>query len=203
MEASLSGLLILAGVRPGYAVLATLGLETRDTLAAALAAALGTGYAQAPAALSVSTTAAVRAAVLAGAAPAVISELAVADDLAAGQLAEVRTPELDLRRTLRVIWAGAANPPACPARDLVRAHRQPGDIAETSGSFMSSVAGLDQRAPDRGAGTAAPARSPGPASPRWTPARRTRTAARRVPVPWSAGGLTALPAKEADYAVSD
>ena len=163
MEASLSGLLILAGVRPGYAVLATLayriasywlpllaglpqllpawlasfqaaaghpggpapdvvltavnsetvighvtegtadlgfrdgrisaaelaaaplvsregGSETRDTLAAALAAALGTGYAQAPAALSVSTTAAVRAAVLAGAAPAVISELAVADD---------------------------------------------------------------------------------------------------------------------------
>ena len=77
------------------------------------------GYAQAPAALSVSTTAAVRAAVLAGAAPAVISELAVADDLAAGRLAEVRTPELDLRRTLRVIWAGAANPPVGPARDLI------------------------------------------------------------------------------------
>ena len=128
------------------------GSETRDTLAAALAAALGTGYAQAPAALSVSTTAAVRAAVLAGAAPAVISELAVADDLAAGRVAEVRTPELDLRRTLRVIWAGAANPPAGPARDLV-AHRQPGDIAETSGSSMSSVVGLDQRAPDRGAGS--------------------------------------------------
>jgi molybdate transport repressor ModE-like protein len=95
------------------------GSGTRDTMAAALAAALGAGYAQAPAALSVSTTAAVRAAVLAGAAPAVISELAVADDLAAGRLAEVRTPELDLRRTLRVIWAGAANPPAGPARDLI------------------------------------------------------------------------------------
>jgi DNA-binding transcriptional LysR family regulator len=95
------------------------GSGTRDTLAAALAAVLGAGYAQAPAALSVSTTAAVRAAVLAGAAPAVISELAVADDLAAGRLAEVRTPGLDLRRTLRVIWAGAANPPAGPARDLV------------------------------------------------------------------------------------
>jgi hypothetical protein len=49
----------------------------------------------------------------------VISELAVADDLAAGRLAEIRTPELDLRRTLRVIWDGAANPPAGPARDLV------------------------------------------------------------------------------------
>jgi DNA-binding transcriptional LysR family regulator len=74
---------------------------------------------RAPAALSVSTTAAVRAAVLAGAAPAVISDLAVADDLAAGRLAEVRTPGLDLRRTLRVIWAGTANPTVGPARDLV------------------------------------------------------------------------------------
>lgn len=95
------------------------GSGTRDTLAAALAAALGAGYAQAPAAMSVSTTAAVRAAVLAGAAPAVISELAVADDLAAGRLAEVRIPGLDLRRTLRVIWAGGANPSAGAARDLV------------------------------------------------------------------------------------
>jgi molybdate transport repressor ModE-like protein len=95
------------------------GSGTRDTLAAALAAALGPGHAQAPAALSVSTTAAVRAAVLAGAAPAVISELAVAGDLAAGRLAEIRTPELDLRRTLRVIWAGAASPPAGAARDLL------------------------------------------------------------------------------------
>ena len=94
------------------------GSGTRDTLAAALGAALGPGYAQAPAALSLSTTAAVRAAVLAGAAPAVISELAVADDLAAGRLIEVQTPELDLRRSLRVIWAGAANPPAGAARDL-------------------------------------------------------------------------------------
>ena len=95
------------------------GSGTRDTLAAALAAVLGASYAPAPAALSVSTTAAVRAAVLAGAAPAVISALAVADDLAAGRLTEVRTSELDLRRALRVIWAGAANPPAGPARDLV------------------------------------------------------------------------------------
>src|SRR5690349_13283135 len=48
------------------------GSGTRDTLAAALAAALGPGAAQAHPALSVSTTAAVRSAVLAGAAPAVI-----------------------------------------------------------------------------------------------------------------------------------
>jgi DNA-binding transcriptional LysR family regulator len=95
------------------------GSGTRDTLAVALAAALGPEPARAPAALSVSTTAAVRAAVLAGAAPAVISELAVADDLAAGRLVEIAAPELDLRRTLRVIWAGPENPPAGAARDLV------------------------------------------------------------------------------------
>src|SRR5487761_1862944 len=68
------------------------GSGTRDTLTAALVAALGQGAAQAPAALSLSTTAALRAAVLAAAAPAVISELAIADDLASGRLVRVETP---------------------------------------------------------------------------------------------------------------
>lgn len=95
------------------------GSGTRDTLAAALAGALGPAATQAPAALSVSTTAAVRAAVLASAAPAVISELAVADELAAGRLIEIQAPELDMRRTLHAIWAGTRNPPAGPARDLI------------------------------------------------------------------------------------
>jgi molybdate transport repressor ModE-like protein len=95
------------------------GSGTRDTLSAALAAALGPGATQAPAALSLSTTAAVRAAVLAAAAPAVISELAVADDVIVGRLVEIHIPELDLRRTLRAIWDGAANPPAGVARELV------------------------------------------------------------------------------------
>jgi molybdate transport repressor ModE-like protein len=95
------------------------GSGTRDTLSAALAAALGPDARQAAPALSLSTTAAVRAAVLAGAAPAVISELAVADDLAAGRLVRVGTPELDLRRMLRAIWDGAKTPPAGAARDLI------------------------------------------------------------------------------------
>jgi molybdate transport repressor ModE-like protein len=95
------------------------GSGTRDTLSAALAAALGNGATQAQAALSLSTTAAARAAVLAGAGPAVISELAVADDLAAGRLVQIHMPELDLRRTLRAIWDGTKNPPAGVARDLV------------------------------------------------------------------------------------
>ena len=72
-----------------------------------------------PAALSVSTTAAVRAAVLAAAAPAVISELAVAEVLAAGRLIEIATPELDLRRVLRAIWDSTPQPPAGAARDLI------------------------------------------------------------------------------------
>jgi len=36
-----------------------------------------------------------------------------------GVLVEVPTPELDLRRSLRVIWADAASPPAGAARDLI------------------------------------------------------------------------------------
>jgi molybdate transport repressor ModE-like protein len=95
------------------------GSGTRDALDAALAAVLGPGTAQAPAALSLSTTAAVRSAVLAGAGPAVISELAVADDLAAARLTRIQTPDLDLRRTLRAIWDGPGNPPAGAARDLI------------------------------------------------------------------------------------
>ena len=95
------------------------GSGTRDTLSTALAATLGPHAAQARAALSVSTTAAVRAAALAGAAPAVVSELAVAGDLAVGRLIEIQIPELDLRRVLRVIWDGTRNPPAGAARDLI------------------------------------------------------------------------------------
>ncbi|MEU9156217.1 LysR family transcriptional regulator [Streptomyces sp. NPDC048417] len=105
------------------------GSGTRDTFAAALTAVLGPGAPQAPAALSLSTTAAIRSAALAGAAPAVISELAVADDLASGRLVAVQTPELDLRRTLRAVWDGATAPPSGAARDLIahiltRRHQQ-------------------------------------------------------------------------------
>jgi molybdate transport repressor ModE-like protein len=95
------------------------GSGAGQTLTAALTAAIGADIGQAPAALSVSTTAAARTAALAGAAPAVITELAVADDLAAGRLTSIEIPELDLKRTLRAVWNGSANPPAGPARDLV------------------------------------------------------------------------------------
>ncbi|MGY5014860.1 LysR family transcriptional regulator [Streptomyces sp. 900105755] len=95
------------------------GSGTLDTLTAALAAVLGPGAPQVVPALALPTTAAVRATALAGTAPAVISELAVKDDLATGRLVPVRTPELDLRRTLHVIWDGASTPPSGVARDLI------------------------------------------------------------------------------------
>ena len=95
------------------------GSGTSQTLTAALTATVGADVVQAPPALSVSTTAAARAAVLAGAGPAAITELAVADDLAAGRLTRIEIPGLDLNRALRAIWNGSASPPAGPARDLV------------------------------------------------------------------------------------
>jgi DNA-binding transcriptional LysR family regulator len=114
------------------------GSGAGQTLTAALTAAIGPDVVQAPAALSVSTTAAARTAALAGAAPAVITELAVADDLAAGRLTSIEIPGLDLKRTLRAVWNGSANPPAGPARDLV-AHilslrRKPGPRSRSASS---------------------------------------------------------------------
>jgi DNA-binding transcriptional LysR family regulator len=95
------------------------GSGTSQTLTAALTATVGADAEQAPPALSVSTTAAARAAVLAGAAPAAITEHAVADDLAAGRLTRIEVPGLNLDRALRAIWNGSASPPAGPAGDLV------------------------------------------------------------------------------------
>jgi DNA-binding transcriptional LysR family regulator len=66
-----------------------------------------------------STTAAVRTAVLAGAGPAVLSALVVAEDVAVGRLRVVPLTGLDLRRSLRAIWLGGRTPPAGAARRLI------------------------------------------------------------------------------------
>jgi molybdate transport repressor ModE-like protein len=100
------------------------GSGTRNALAAALAAALqrSPGAPQIPAppvALALSTTAAVRAAVLAGAGPAVLSELAVSEDLTSRRLTRVNVADLDLHRALRAIWTGGTTPPSGAARDLL------------------------------------------------------------------------------------
>jgi DNA-binding transcriptional LysR family regulator len=96
-----------------------LGSGTRDSLTMALQQALGDRMQQPPPVLELSSSAAVRAAVLAGAGPAVMSQLAVADDLAVGRLRAITIPELDLRRQLQAIWVGGRTPPAGAVRDLL------------------------------------------------------------------------------------
>lgn len=54
--------------------------------------------------LELSTSSGVRSAVAAGAGPAVLSDLAVRDDVAAGRLVEVAVRGVDLTRRLRAVW---------------------------------------------------------------------------------------------------
>jgi DNA-binding transcriptional LysR family regulator len=77
------------------------GSGTRETLDTALRR-LGAG--PVTPLLELGSNAAVRNAVVAGAGPAVISELAVAGDLADGRLVRVDVEGLDLRRALRAVW---------------------------------------------------------------------------------------------------
>ncbi|KZS74452.1 LysR family transcriptional regulator [Mycobacterium kansasii] len=91
----------------------------RDSLTVALRQVLGDEVRQAPPVLELSSAAAMRAAVLAGAGPAAMSRLAVADDLAVGRLSAVPVPELDLRRQFRAIWVGGRTPPAGAIRELL------------------------------------------------------------------------------------
>ena len=95
------------------------GSGTREALTQALHRALGVQFVQAAPVMALSTTSAVRVAVLAGAGPAVLSALTVADDLATGRLAGITVADMDLRRTLRAVWVGDRVPPAGAARDLL------------------------------------------------------------------------------------
>jgi molybdate transport repressor ModE-like protein len=94
------------------------GSGTRQVLDDAIAAAAPGDHRAAPA-LELPATTAIRHAVLAGAGPAVLSLLAVRDDIAAGRLVRVRLHDLPLRRQLQVIWPEGPVP-AGPARDLLR-----------------------------------------------------------------------------------
>ncbi|MFD0841622.1 LysR family transcriptional regulator [Williamsia serinedens] len=95
------------------------GSGTRLFLDAALRTVNGPDRTPVAPAAEMPTASGVRAAAAAGTGPAVISRLAVEDDLAMGRLVCVRTAGLDLHRPLRAIWLGGATPPAGPARDLV------------------------------------------------------------------------------------
>jgi DNA-binding transcriptional LysR family regulator len=85
----------------------------------ALRRSLGDGVQQAPPVLELPTAAAMRAAVLAGAGPAAMSRLTVADDLAVGRLSAITFSHLDLRRELRAIWVGGRAPPAGAIRSFL------------------------------------------------------------------------------------
>ncbi|WP_329521263.1 LysR family transcriptional regulator [Spirillospora sp. NBC_01491] len=100
-------------------VLREQGSGTREVLDRALASFGGTA---APL-LQLASTTALKAAAVSGAGPLVVSELAVADELAGGRLVAVPVPELDLSRPLRAVWP-AGQRPAGPARDLLSLTRQ-------------------------------------------------------------------------------
>jgi len=75
------------------------------------------GLEQVPPAAELSSTTAIKAAVTAGAWPAVLSSLAVAAELAAGTLCAVPVTGIDLGRKLMAVWAEGRRL-AGPARDL-------------------------------------------------------------------------------------
>lgn len=91
------------------------GSGTRETADHALVAA---GAHPVRPLLELGSSTAVRSAVVDGAGPALISELAVAGDLAEGRLVEVPTTGLNLRRTLRAVWR-TGTLPAGPAAALL------------------------------------------------------------------------------------
>jgi DNA-binding transcriptional LysR family regulator len=92
---------------------------TRTTAEAALAP-----HATPAPLLELSTSGAVLAAVAAGAGPAILSELAIRDNLAAHRVVPVTTRGVDFRRPLRAVWPHGQRPSRL-ARDLLAIARQP------------------------------------------------------------------------------
>jgi DNA-binding transcriptional LysR family regulator len=101
-------------------VLREAGSGTRETLVRALSRCgvdLGRSH------LELASTAAVKAAVLAGDTAAVLSRLAVSTELADGRFVEIGVRGLDLRRQLRAVWRPSSRP-AGAAADLLRQTRE-------------------------------------------------------------------------------
>lgn len=90
------------------------GSGTRETLESRLSRY---GAPAAPA-LQLSTSTSIRAAALAGGAPAVLSELTVRAELAAGRLVEIPLDGPSLDRKLKAVWP-RGRPPVGPARTLL------------------------------------------------------------------------------------
>jgi DNA-binding transcriptional LysR family regulator len=100
-------------------------LAIRTSLALALRRSLGDDLQPVSPVLELPSPGAMRAAVLTGAAPAAMSRLAVADDLAVGRLRAITVSQLDLRREFRAIWVGGSTPPAGAVRCFLSHIRQP------------------------------------------------------------------------------
>jgi DNA-binding transcriptional LysR family regulator len=95
------------------------GSGTREVLTEALAT-FGLGV---TAAMELASTTAIKAAVVTGAGPAVVSSLAVRAELQAGQLVAVACEDLSLHRAIRAIWAPNRPPSVAAARLLNIASR--------------------------------------------------------------------------------
>lgn len=93
---------------------------TRECFLASLRHRFGPDACHASPVLELSSLAAIRAAVLAGAGPAVMSQLSVADDLTLGRMQVIPVADLDLTRSIRAIWLGGRTPPPGATRDLLR-----------------------------------------------------------------------------------
>ncbi|MFE2583693.1 LysR substrate-binding domain-containing protein [Streptomyces sp. NPDC059378] len=74
--------------------------------------------------IELSSTTAVKAAAVGGAGPAVLSELALGEELAMRRLVSIPVEGVRLRRDLRAVWP-AGHRPAGPARDLLSLTRGP------------------------------------------------------------------------------
>lgn len=98
------------------------GSGTRETVDNALRRA---GSGEISPLVELGSAAAVRSAVIAGAGPAVMSELAVASELADGRLVDVPVDGLDLSRTLRAVWPSGRKLVGPAAALLARATRPP------------------------------------------------------------------------------
>ncbi|MEU1075417.1 MULTISPECIES: LysR family transcriptional regulator [unclassified Streptomyces] len=100
------------------------GSGTRQVLDAALADLGGVARPL----LELASTTAVKAAVVSGAGPSVLSELALGEELAARRLVRIPLEGLRLRRDLRAVWR-TAHRPTGPARDLLSLTRSgPGSV---------------------------------------------------------------------------
>ncbi|GGD68534.1 LysR family transcriptional regulator [Microbacterium murale] len=102
------------------------GSGTRETWETAVRARLGRDVV--PPAVVLPTSAAVRSAVAEGLAPALLSELAVADDVRLGRLAEVSMSGPPVVRPISALWRGKA-------RDLTPTNRELLDVAVDGGAL--------------------------------------------------------------------